>query len=170
MAKVFGEARYVDDLTFPGMIHGATVRSPVARGILKSISFDPTFPWEEFTIVTANDIPGRNEVALILNDQPCLANKTINHIEEPILLLAHPDRYLLEEARRAVSLKIEPLPAVFTLEDSLNQKEIIWAGQILKAYHLEEAMSMLFGKSQTSSSRGNTTPDLRSSSTSRLRG
>ena len=138
MAKVSGEARYVDDLTFPGMIHGATVRSPVARGILKSISFDLGFPWEEFTIVTANEIPGRNEVALILNDQPCLASKTINHIEEPILLLAHPDRYLLEEARRAVSLEIEPLPAVFTLEDSLDQKEIIWGqDNILKAYHLE---------------------------------
>ena len=89
--------------------------------------------------MTAKDIPGRNEVALILNDQPCLANKTINHIEEPILLLAHPDRYLLEEARRAVRLEeIEPLPAVFTLEDSLNQKEIIWGqDNILKAYHLE---------------------------------
>ena len=27
--KVTGRARYVDDLVFPGMIHGATVRSTV---------------------------------------------------------------------------------------------------------------------------------------------
>ena len=31
-AKVTGQARYIDDLTLPGMLHGVTVRSPVARG------------------------------------------------------------------------------------------------------------------------------------------
>ena len=30
--KVTGRARYVDDLTFPGMLHGVTVRSSVPRG------------------------------------------------------------------------------------------------------------------------------------------
>jgi CO/xanthine dehydrogenase Mo-binding subunit len=114
-AKVTGRAEYVDDLTFPGMIYGATVRSPVARGRLGGITFAPHINWDEFTIVTASDIPGANVVALILNDQPYLANKLINHAEEPILLLAHGDKYLLEEARRAVHLDIEPLPAVFTI-------------------------------------------------------
>ena len=33
--KVTGQALYIDDLTFPGMLHGATVRSPVARGRIK---------------------------------------------------------------------------------------------------------------------------------------
>ena len=46
------------------------------------------------------------------------------------MLLAHADKYLLEEARRAVRIEIEPLPAIFTIEDSLARKEIIWgAGQ-----------------------------------------
>ena len=54
--KVTGQALYVDDLTFPGMLHGATVRSPVARGRIKGISFEGDIPWEEFTIVTAKDI------------------------------------------------------------------------------------------------------------------
>ena len=30
--KVTGSAQYVDDLTFPDMLHGATVRSAIARG------------------------------------------------------------------------------------------------------------------------------------------
>ena len=52
-AKVTGQARYVDDLSFPGMIHGVTVRSPVARGTIRDIRFGEGIPWDEFTIVTA---------------------------------------------------------------------------------------------------------------------
>jgi CO/xanthine dehydrogenase Mo-binding subunit len=127
--KVTGAALYVDDISFPEMLHGTTVRSQVARGRIKSISFAGDIPWDEFTIVTAKDIRdghGENYVALILNDQPYLADEVVNHPEEPILLLAHADKYLLEEARRNVRVEIEELPPVFTLEDSLNKKEIIW--------------------------------------------
>jgi CO/xanthine dehydrogenase Mo-binding subunit len=124
--KVSGQALYVDDLSFPDMLHGATVRSASARGRIKNISFQGDIPWDEFTIVTAKDIPGANYVALILNDQPYLAADFVNHPEEPILLLAHRDKYLLEEARRNVSIEIEEQPAIFTLEDSLAKKEIIW--------------------------------------------
>src|SRR5215211_147098 len=124
--KVTGAALYVDDLSFPEMLHGVTVRSPAARGRIKSISFEGDLPWDEFTIVTAKDVPGANYVALILNDQPFLAADFVNHPEEPVLLLAHPDKYLVEEARRNVAIEIEEQPAIFTLEDSLAKKEIIW--------------------------------------------
>ncbi|HJT26919.1 MAG TPA: xanthine dehydrogenase family protein molybdopterin-binding subunit [Pyrinomonadaceae bacterium] len=124
--KVTGQALYVDDLSFPEMLHGATVRSPAARGKITNISFEGDIPWDEFVIVTAADIPGANYVALILNDQPYLADGFVNHPEEPVLLLAHKDKYLVEEARRNVRIEIEELPAVFSLEDSLAKKEIIW--------------------------------------------
>src|SRR4026207_646531 len=124
--KVTGQALYIDDLTFPGMLHGATVRSPAARGRIKNIAFEGDIPWHEFTIVTAKDIPGANYVALILNDQPYLAADFVNHPEEPIVLIAHEDKFLVEEARRNVRIEIEKQPAVFTLEDSLAQKEIVW--------------------------------------------
>ena len=124
--KVTGRAKYVDDLTFPEMIHGTTVRSAIARGRITEIHYEPGIPWNEFTIVTANDIPGKNCIALILEDQPCLCAGQINHPEEPIVLLAHPDRYLLEEARRSVRIETEPLPPVFTIDDSLARKQVIW--------------------------------------------
>src|SRR3954470_7084679 len=135
--KVTGAALYVDDLKFDGMLHGVTVRSSIARGRIKSVSFDqppatPTsrgsdsIPWDEFTIVTAKDIPGENYVALILNDQPFLADEVVNHPEEPIVLLAHHDKYLLEEARRHVRIEYEELPAVLSLDDSLAQKQSVW--------------------------------------------
>ncbi|MEE9234010.1 MAG: xanthine dehydrogenase family protein molybdopterin-binding subunit [Candidatus Acidoferrales bacterium] len=137
--KVTGRALYVDDLAFPEMLYGTTVRSHSARGRIRKISFEGDLPWEEFTIVTAKDIPGKNYVALILTDQPYLADGVVNHPEEPVVLLAHPDKYLLEEARRAVRLEIEPRPAVFTLEESLEQKEIIWGeDNLLKAIRVEK--------------------------------
>jgi CO/xanthine dehydrogenase Mo-binding subunit len=108
------------------MLQGVTVRSSIPRGRIKNISFADGLPWEEFTIVAAKDIPGENYVALILNDQPYLAENSVNHTEEPIVLLAHHDNYLLEEARRNVRIEYEELPPIFSLQDSLAQKEIIW--------------------------------------------
>ncbi len=137
--KVTGRTRYVDDLTFPDMLYGATIRSPVARGRIRQLTFDRSIPWDEFTVVTAQDIPGANCVALILEDQPYLADKFVNHPEEPVLLLAHPDKYLLEKARRAVRLEIEPLTPIFTIEESLSQAEIIWGtDNIFKTYLVEK--------------------------------
>lgn len=138
-AKVTGSARYVDDLTFPEMIYGVTVRSSVARGKILDLHFADGIPWNELTIVTARDIPGKNCIALLIEDQPCLADQQINHPEEAVVLLAHPDKYLLEAARQAVRIEIDPLPAIFTIEDSLLQKQIIWGqDNIFKAYHIEK--------------------------------
>jgi len=63
--KVTGAARYVDDISMPGIVYGATVRSKVARGRIKSIRFGNEVAWDEFVIVTAKDIPGKNHVALL---------------------------------------------------------------------------------------------------------
>ncbi len=137
--KVTGQARYVDDLAFPGMIHGVTVRSSAARGRIRGIHFEDGIPWKEFTIVTARDIPGRNSITHLIDDQPCLAEIVVNHPEEPVVLLAHPDRYLLEEARRHVRIEIEPLPAVFSMEDSLSREVIIWGNDnIFKSFTVEK--------------------------------
>jgi CO/xanthine dehydrogenase Mo-binding subunit len=138
--KVTGQSRYIDDMSFPDMLYGATVRSPAPRGRIRKISFtDDHIPWDEFTIVTAKDVPGANYVALILNDQPYLAEEFVNHPEEPILLLAHKDKYLLEKARRSVRVEIEPLPALFSLDDSLNKREIIWGeDNVFKTFHVEK--------------------------------
>ena len=137
--KVTGSARYVDDISFPGMIFGVTVRSSVARGKILSIQFEAGIPWDEFAIVTAKDIPGKNCVALLIEDQPCLADQVVNHPEEAVVLLAHPDKYLLEEARRAVRIEIEPMPAVHTMAVSLSKEQVIWGDDnIFKAYQIEK--------------------------------
>jgi CO/xanthine dehydrogenase Mo-binding subunit len=125
-AKVLGRAQYVDDISLPGMWFGATVRSTIPRGRISSIAFDPSVPWHEFTIVTAADIPGENTIVHLAKDHPCLASTHVNHAEEPILLLAHPNRAVLPAAVAAVHITYEELPAIYTIEESEKKEQIIW--------------------------------------------
>jgi CO/xanthine dehydrogenase Mo-binding subunit len=137
--KVTGAARYIDDMRLPGMLHGATVRSKIARGKIKKITFSPQIPWDEYVIVTAKDIPGKNCIALILDDQPCLADGVINHSEEPIVLLAHPDKHALAKAVDAISIECEPLPAIHSMEESEKKTHVIWGeDNVFKRFLMEK--------------------------------
>ncbi len=124
--KVLGRAQYIDDITLPGMWFGATVRSTIPHGRISSIAFDPGIPWHEFTIVSAADIPGENTIVHLSKDQPCLAVTNVNHVAEPILLLAHPNRALLPAAVAGVHITYEELPAIYTIEESEKKEQIIW--------------------------------------------
>ncbi len=98
--KVTGAARYIDDLSFPDLLHARTIRSTIPAGEIRRITFP--FDTSGFTLVDYRDVPGRNIVALIDDDQPCLVERHVRHVAEPILLVAHEDRDRLVEARTEV--------------------------------------------------------------------
>src|SRR6185503_5401094 len=123
--KVTGRALYVDDLIVPGVLHGRTVRSTVARGIIRKIEKDPAFDWSDVVIADHKDIPGENVVLLIEDDQPLLAAEEIHHADEPILLVAHEDPERAEAARMAIRIEVEPLPAVFSVDEALEKRVLI---------------------------------------------
>ncbi|HLB44210.1 MAG TPA: xanthine dehydrogenase family protein molybdopterin-binding subunit [Candidatus Limnocylindrales bacterium] len=112
-AKLTGEALYTDDLVFPDAWFGHTVRSTDAHARLLEIDLDPAFDWSKVVVVTAKDIPGENLVSLIADDQPVLVDSEIRHYAEPVALLAAPDRETLRQASRRISLRTQPLAAVF---------------------------------------------------------
>ncbi len=114
-AKLTGEAKYADDLVFPGAWFGATIRSTQPHARLLGIELDDAFDWKRIVVVTADDIPGENIVSLIDDDQPVLVpvGGEIRHQAEACALIAAPDRATLHEARRHVRLRTERLPAVF---------------------------------------------------------
>ncbi len=137
--KLVGRAVYVDDVAREGMWHGATVRSTIPRGIIRSIAFDPRIDWSAFTVVTAADVPGKNRIQLVVADQPCLAEGQVNHCDEPILLLAHPDKHKLLDAVGAVKIEYDLLPAVLSIEESEKQNPIILGeDNIIKSFLLEK--------------------------------
>ncbi len=121
VAKVTGRAVYVDDIATPGALHGVTVRSKVPHGTLRAISRDPAFDWNGVVVVTADDIPGRNLVALIQEDQPALVpvGGTVRHVDEPVALVAASTRARARAAAAAITLEIDPLPAIHSIEDSI---------------------------------------------------
>lgn len=107
-AKVQGTAGYVDDLVFPDMLFGRTIRSNVACGVLHGIRADLD---ASFTLVTAADVPGLNAIRLLEDDQPCLAAREVQHCEEPVALIAHASKEALLRAR--VDIDLEPGAPVF---------------------------------------------------------
>ncbi|HZQ45062.1 MAG TPA: xanthine dehydrogenase family protein molybdopterin-binding subunit [Acidobacteriaceae bacterium] len=133
-AKVLGQAKYIDDLSLPGMWHGATVRSSIARGRIGAIHFAPEVDWSQFAIVRANDIPGENTIVHLTKDHLCLAADMVNHPEEPILLLAHQEKAALLAGVAGVRIEYDELPGVFTIEESEaavannDVDRIVWEG------------------------------------------
>jgi CO/xanthine dehydrogenase Mo-binding subunit len=92
----------------------------VAAGRITGITYDPAFDWSQVVIVTSQDIPGDNVVQLIEDDQPILADSVIRHAYEPILLVAAPDKSLLECAVKGITVTIEATRPILTIDEALN--------------------------------------------------
>ena len=115
-AKADGSAAYVADLDVPGVWFGATVRSDVACGELLGFEVDAAFAGTGALLVTAKDVPGRNLVALIAEDQPLLVESRIEHHGEALALVAAPTRGALARALAAVRPRVAERPAHFEME------------------------------------------------------
>lgn len=133
--KLTGAARYIDDITLDGMLHGKTIRSSIPCGRIKSITFDPDYDWSRIVVADYRDIPGNNYVALIENDQPLLAETEIRHCEEPILLIAAESKHEAEVAARHIRIEYEESPPVLTIEEALEGDRIIYGSDnIFKSF------------------------------------
>jgi CO/xanthine dehydrogenase Mo-binding subunit len=124
--KVTGAAKYIDDYRYPNMWYGKAVRSPIAHGRIKEIRFSSSFDWSQVTVADYRDIPQRNIVALIFDDQPLLAETVVKHVGEPVLLIAAPSKELAERAARHVEIDYEELPPVLSIEEGLAARQKIF--------------------------------------------
>ncbi len=136
--KLTGKSKFIDDYRFPNMLYGVTVRSSVSRGVLKRIDFGSDIDWDEYTIVTSKDIIGSNFIPMLLNDCPFLVEREINYIGEPVALIAHKDPVKAHEALNHINLVVEELQGVFSIEDSLDKKNVVWGVDNILAQFLVE--------------------------------
>ena len=100
--KVRGEFAYSSDLHAPGMLWGATVRSPHPHARIRSIDVTAAAALPGVTaVLTHEDVPGSTTYGLEIPDQPVLAWEYIRYQGEAIAIIAadHP-----ETARRAAAL------------------------------------------------------------------
>jgi len=120
--KVRGQTRYLNDNAIKGLLHGVVVRSPVAHGILKSITPDPAFNWKGITIATAQDIPGENVVHMHDRTMPLLAEigGEIQYRGEPVAVVAANTIERATEAAKKIQIHITKRPALLTLQEAVK--------------------------------------------------
>ncbi|SDR21525.1 xanthine dehydrogenase subunit D [Actinopolyspora saharensis] len=100
--KVRGDFAYASDLWAENMLWGATLRSPHPSARIRSVDIGPALRTPGVrTVLTAEDVPGRNLYGLKDVDQPVLASDVVRYRGEAVALVAadHP-----ETARRALEL------------------------------------------------------------------
>jgi len=111
--KVRGTARYADDLVFPGMLHGAVVRSPLPHA--RILRIDPSAALTDPDVVcvaTHQDVPGANVVHVVYDDQPALATDVVRYVGEPVALVAATTRRAARRAAARVAVEYEELPVL----------------------------------------------------------
>jgi CO/xanthine dehydrogenase Mo-binding subunit len=101
--------RFVEDIYPRHTLYALTIRSPVARGRLRTIEC-PKLP-NIYTLITAADIPGKNR--LEDSELPILAGDALSYIGEPVALLLGPDRTMLESYAEQCKVIAEAEPPVF---------------------------------------------------------
>lgn len=111
--KVRGDAKYVDDLAFPGMLHGWVVRSPYPHAGILSLDVESVLANPDVScVITSADVPGANVVHVIYDDQPALAQDIVRYVGEPVALVAAVTRKAAKAAAEAMVVAYEKLPVV----------------------------------------------------------
>ncbi len=119
--KVRGEARFVDDLAFSGMLFGKVIRSAVPHARIRKLDLTKVVDHPQVVCtVTADEIPGRNVVHVIYDDQPALAKEIVRYVGEPIALIAAQDRRSACEAETLAQIDYKELPAVYDPLEALK--------------------------------------------------
>ena len=117
-----GRGRFVDDLSFEGMLHAAIVRSPLAHGRIRAIDKAAALACPGVhAVITAPDIglsiptiPLRQESdpAFQAFEQPVIAHEKVRYVGEPVAVILARSQAVAEDALDAMVLDIVPLPAV----------------------------------------------------------
>lgn len=114
--KTSGEALYVSDFSFDDMLYARTLRSSVAKAKIKEIRF-PKMD-SDIHIIDFKDIPGKNIVKIIFDDQEIFPEEIVTYIGQPILLVVGKDKAILEDFIKHTEIVYELLPPVFDWVDS----------------------------------------------------
>jgi len=117
---VTGAAPYVDDLAEPkGLVHGAFVLAPVAHGRLKSLELSAALAAPGVVaVLTAQDIPGRNNAGPSVVDDPVLASELISFHGQAVALVLADTFEAARKAARLVTCEVEDLPALLTVDEA----------------------------------------------------
>jgi CO/xanthine dehydrogenase Mo-binding subunit len=121
LPQVLGQLKYIDDLSFPGMLHAKVLRSqhPHARILSVDVSRAAAMPSVVATL-TAEEVPV-NSFGPTFQDQPILAHDKVHHMGDGVAAVAATSEQAALDALEEIVVEYEPLPAVFDPLEALEE-------------------------------------------------
>lgn len=131
LTKISGSENYINDIAFENMYHAKTFRSTIVKGKIKQIIY-PKLP-EDYYIVDARDIPGKNFVKIIFDDMPVFADGQVNYYGEPICLVIGKEKAKILELMEKILVIYDEEEPVLEYEDSCIHYDIRKGEPVFKA-------------------------------------
>lgn len=121
IAKLTGQLKYTDDLSFPDMLYGVALRSPLphARVIKVDVSKAEKMPGV-VRVLTAKDVPGRNRYGLLVRDQPIFCDEIVRYVGDALALVVAETQDQARAALKEIDLELDPLPVLTDPEQALQ--------------------------------------------------
>jgi xanthine dehydrogenase large subunit len=143
VGHVTGAARYLDDVpTVAGTLEAALVLSPHAHARIKSIDTSRVLVAPGvISVITAADIPGKNDIAPIRSDEPALAARLVEYEGQPVAAVAAATLDQARAAAKLVMVEYEPLPAVLSVEQAMERESYVAPIQVMARGEVEGALA-----------------------------
>ncbi len=117
--KTSGDTRFVTDIKVDKLFHAAPVYSKVPYGRLRGIDTASVDDETDFVaFFSAKDIPGQNQVGVIFEDQPLMADQVVRYIGDSVGILIARTAEAAQRLAKKVAISIEPLEPIFSINDS----------------------------------------------------
>jgi len=112
-AHVTGSTEYIDDMSFPEMLHAKILRSPHAHARVLSIDLSEAVGMPGVVATLTGDEVPVNSFGSTYQDQPVLAEDRVRYRGDGIVAIAAESEQQAADALETVRVSFEPLPAVF---------------------------------------------------------
>lgn len=123
-AKVTGQTRFADDLSFPRMVHVKLVRSTVPHALIKRIDLEKARKMPGVVaIMTGEEMPVPFGIMPVSEDEHALAIDKVRFVGDPVVAVAALGEDQAHEAALAVEVGYETLPTISDFDDALSIPE-----------------------------------------------
>ncbi len=115
VAKVTGQARFTDDLRFPGMLHARVRRAMVPAAVVRRVDTRRAMALPGVVaVLTADDIPGERRHGLVIHDWPILVGvgEQVRYVGDALAIVAAETRAIASSALDLIEVELEPLPVI----------------------------------------------------------
>jgi CO/xanthine dehydrogenase Mo-binding subunit len=121
LAKLTGQQKYTDDLSFQGMLYGLTLRSPLPHARVIKVDTDEAEHMPGVVrVLTAKDVPGQNHYGLLTRDQPIFCDEEVLFTGDCLALVVAQTLENAQAALKKIHVQLEPLPVLTDPEAALQ--------------------------------------------------